>query len=93
MTVWDKVLVKNLTPEDVRTGFTNIHVVDQQIEKASNVTDEEEIMKIAPVQAYLIYYGFEKYLDEAMVYERINIEYELTCTEISLLLHDLTLEI
>ena len=48
-TVRDKVLVNNLTIEDVQTGFTNSHAVDQHIEKAINVTNKEEIMKIAPI--------------------------------------------
>ena len=48
-TVRYKVLVKNLTPEDVQTGFINGHAVDQQIERASYVTKEEEIMKISTI--------------------------------------------
>ena len=40
-TVRDKVLVKNLTPEYEQTGFTNKHVVYQQIKRAINVTKEE----------------------------------------------------
>ena len=39
-TVRDKVMVKNPTPEDVQTGFTNGHAVDQQIESANNVKKE-----------------------------------------------------
>ena len=30
-TIRDKVLIDNLTPEDVQTGFKNVHVVDQQL--------------------------------------------------------------
>ena len=40
-TVQDKLLVKNLTPEDVQTGFSDGHVVDQQLERKGNFTDEE----------------------------------------------------
>ena len=41
--------------------------MDQKLEMASNVTNEEEIMNIAPILSYFIYDGFEKDLDEAMV--------------------------
>ena len=37
-----------------------MHVVDQKLEMASDVTDEEEIKMLAPILIYLIYYGFEK---------------------------------
>ena len=47
-TVRYNVLVKKPTPEDVQTGFKNGHAVDQKLERASNVTNEEEITKIAP---------------------------------------------
>ena len=33
--------------------------------------NEEEIMKIYLISLYLIYDGFDKYLDAAMVYERV----------------------
>ena len=59
ITVQDKVLVKNLTPEGVQKVFNNEHVVDQQLERASNVIDEEETMKISPMPSYFIYDGFE----------------------------------
>ena len=59
ITVQDKVLVKNLTPEGVQKVFNNEHVVDQQLERASNVIDEEETMKISPMSSYFIYDGFE----------------------------------
>ena len=49
VTVKDKLLVKNPTPEYVQPVFANGHAVDQQLESASNVTNEEEIMKIAPI--------------------------------------------
>ena len=39
--VREKVLVNNITPEDVQTGFTNGHAVDQQIERAINFKKEE----------------------------------------------------
>ena len=52
--------------------------MDQKIERASNVTEEAEIMKISPIPSYLIYDGFENYLDTAMVYERL-----MNSTEIS----------
>ena len=70
-TVQYKILVKNLIPEDFQSGFTNGQGVDQQLERASNVTEEEEIMKIASIPSYLIYDGFDKDLDSAMVYERL----------------------
>ena len=70
-TVRGKLLVKDLTPEDVQTGFTNEHAVDQQLERASNVTNTEEIIKMSTIPSYLIYDGFEKDLNAAMVYERI----------------------
>ena len=57
-TVREKSLVKNLTTEDVQMGFNNGHAVDQQIERARNVTKEEEIMKIDPIPSYLVYYEF-----------------------------------
>ena len=44
-----KVMVHNLTPEEVHIGFANGNVVDYYIERVCNVTDEEEIMKIAPI--------------------------------------------
>ena len=66
--VRDKVLIKNLTPEDVQTHFTNMHVVDQHLERAININDEGIIIKIYPILSYLIYDGFEKYLDAAIVY-------------------------
>ena len=69
--VREKVIVKNLTPEDVQKGFTIRHVVAQQLERAININDEEETTKIAPIQSYLIYDGFEKDLDTAMVYKRL----------------------
>ena len=40
-TVRYNVLVKKPTPEDVQTGFKNGHAVDQKLERASNVTNEE----------------------------------------------------
>ena len=40
-TVRDEVLFKNLTPEDVQTGFTNWNVLDQKLKRAGNVTNEE----------------------------------------------------
>ena len=40
-TVRDKVLVKNLTPEDVQASFTNGHAVDKKTERANNTTKEE----------------------------------------------------
>ena len=48
-----------------------MHVVDQQLERARNFIDEEEIMKIAPIPEYLIYDGFEKYLYADMFYKRL----------------------
>ena len=66
-----KVLFKNLTPKYIQTSFANGHVVYDQIERASNVIYEEEIMNIPAIFSYLIYYGFGKYLDVAMVYERL----------------------
>ena len=45
--------------------------MDQQIERESNVTNEEEIIKIAPISSYFIYDGFETDLDTAMFYERL----------------------
>ena len=41
VTVRDTVLVKNLNIEYFQTSFTNRHVVDQRLERARNVTDEE----------------------------------------------------
>ena len=49
VTVRDKVLVNNLTTEDVQTGFNNGHAVDNQLERSSNVTNKEETMKIYPI--------------------------------------------
>ena len=68
MIVWDKVLVKNLNPEDVQTGYSNGHVVDQQIERASNFTYEEKTMNISPILEYLVYYGSGKDSDAARFY-------------------------
>ena len=70
-TVRGKLLVKDLTPEDVQTGFTNEHAVDQQLERASNVTNTEEIIKMSTIPSYLIYDGFEKDFDSFIVNERI----------------------
>ena len=39
--VRDKVMVNNLTPGYVQTGFTNRNAVGHQIKRASNVTKEE----------------------------------------------------
>ena len=46
-------------------------MVDNYIERAINVTDEEEIMKISPVLSQLIYDGYKNDLDVSMVYERL----------------------
>ena len=54
----EKVLIKNLTPEDVQTGFTNRHTVGQHLERVINVTKDGELMKIAPIPSYFIFYGF-----------------------------------
>ena len=70
-TLRDKVLVKNLYPQDVQTGFTNKTAVGRQLERAINVTNEEEIIKISPIPSYFIHGGFEKYLDASMVYESL----------------------
>ena len=48
-TVSKNVLIKKLTPEDAQTGFNKENVVDQKPERAINVTNEEEITKIAPI--------------------------------------------
>ena len=48
-----------------------MHVVDQQLERARNFIDEEEIMKIAPIPEYLIYDVFGKYLDADIFYKRL----------------------
>ena len=39
--VKEKVQVKNLTVQEVKNGFINGNVVDQQIERARNVANEE----------------------------------------------------
>ena len=52
-TIRDKVLVKNLTPEDIKTGFNNGNVANHQLERASNVTNKEETMNIFPIQFLL----------------------------------------
>ena len=70
-TVRDKVLIKNITPEYVQPGFNNGNAVNQHLERTINTTNEEEITKIAPIPSYFIYDGFEKDLDEAMVYKRL----------------------
>ena len=79
-TALEKVLVNNLTAEDVQTGFTNKHAVDHHIERARNIKDKEEIMMIAPIPQYLICDGFEKYLDAAMLYERLMDSTETSVT-------------
>ena len=56
--------------KEVQTGFKNGHTLDQQIGRASNVTNEEEIIFMAYIPAYMMNIGFEQYLDADMVYER-----------------------
>ena len=70
-TVRSKAQVKNLTAQEVQTGLSNGHKVDQQIGRSINVTNEEEIIRIAPIPAYTVYNGFECDLNAAMVYERL----------------------
>ena len=48
------------------------HDMAKHIACAKDVAHEERIMNIAPIPAYLLYDGFEKDLDSAMVYERLR---------------------
>ena len=58
-----------MTVQEVKTGFINGTVVDQQTGRSRNVSDEEEIMCMAPIPVYMLYDGFERDLDAVMVNE------------------------
>ena len=64
--------VLNLTDAEIQTVFqTGNHLVDQKVEKANNVTNHADILRIAAIPTYLVYDGFNKDLDAAEVYERV----------------------
>ena len=58
-----------MTVQEVKTGFINGNVLDQQTGRSRNVADDEEIMCMAPIPVYMLYGGFERDLDAAMVNE------------------------
>jgi len=71
-TLRDKVTMKFLTEAEIETAFhSGSHAVDAHVQRASNVANEEEILCIAPVPAYLVWDGFDQDLDAALVYERL----------------------
>ena len=71
-TLRTQVRIKNLTEAEVEAVFqSGTHKVDAMVQQASNVNGEEIMMKIAPIPAYLVWNGFDKDLDAAMVYERL----------------------
>ena len=51
---------------------TGQHDPNKHISCAKDVATEEQMMNLAPVPAYLMYDGFNKDLDAAMVYERLR---------------------
>ena len=64
--------VLNLTDAEIQTVFqTGNHLVDQKVEKANNVTNHADILRIAAIPTYLVYDGFNTDLDAAEVYERV----------------------
>jgi len=68
----DKATVKILTEVEIETAFhSGSHAVDAHVQRASNVVNEEEILCIAPVPAYLVWDGFDQDLDATLVYERL----------------------
>ena len=72
-TIRNQVEIKNITTEEVAVVFRGgAHVVDRPVMKAQAVQGTENtVMKIAPIPAYLVWDGFDKDLDAAMIYERL----------------------
>ena len=56
-------MLKSFILEELQNDFANRNEVGYHIDRASNVTDEEGIMNIAPIPSFLVYYGLYKYLD------------------------------
>ena len=64
------VRIKNLTEAVIEATFqSSTHTVDAMVQQTSNVNGEEIMMKIAPIPAYLVWDGFDKDLDAAVVRE------------------------
>ena len=55
--------------QEFKKSLINGLSVNQRIGRASNVSIEEEIMHIATIHVYMVYNGFNRDLDAAMVYE------------------------
>lgn len=71
-TLRDTVRIKNLTDAEIEAVFqSGNHAVDAMVQQASNVQNEEMLMKIAPIPAYMVWDGLDQDLDAAMVYERL----------------------
>ena len=67
-----KYNVRCLTDAAILTAFQGGNqAVDQPVARANAVTNKHNIMRIAPIPAYLVFDGFETDLDASMVYERL----------------------
>jgi len=64
--------VRSLTDAVILTAFQGGNqAVDQLVARASAVTNKDDIMRIAPILAHLVFDGFDTDLDASMVYERL----------------------
>ena len=72
-TIRDRLEMKNIKTHEVAEIFAGgNHVVDKPVMKAQAVTGNAiAAMRIAPIPAYLVWDGFDKDLDAALVYERL----------------------
>ena len=62
--------MKNITADEVGTVFGGgAHAVDKAVMKAQVVQGTTTAMRIMPIPAYLVWDGFNKDLDAAMIYE------------------------
>ena len=69
-----------LAEESTVFGLGN-HTVEQQVAMVSNVQDKANVLRMAAIPAYLVWYGFSKDLDAVMFYERLMIASMIpTCT-------------
>ena len=67
-----KTELLNVTSAEVATFFgLGKHTFHQQVVSARNVQDKFNVLRMAVIPEYLVWDGFNKYLDVAMVYERL----------------------
>ena len=67
----DRVAVKSVRDTVIEQAFNTGITVDKHVAKAINVPEELQIMRIAPIPAYMVFDGFNEDLDASMVYERL----------------------